>query len=187
MFQQRVDLKRWTLFMMAADHPSNSHSRESAQQASENGFPSAKSDVTTTITVLLEASYREQEDNQLLDCYVMVRMSLFFFLADIFLFLFLLFFFLYWYQFLKDCQIWFSFFFISGKRGVILLPSNATLSPIQVEQLSQPYAWKARDVFGVIVTTTPPQLLAMIQAFFNNALIVDDDFLITKIISKWNH
>lgn len=24
----------------------------------------------------------------------------------------------------------------------------------------------------------------MIQAFFNNALIVDDDFLITKIISK---
>ncbi|XP_047490025.1 uncharacterized protein LOC125039795 isoform X2 [Penaeus chinensis] len=121
--KQRVDLKRWTLFMMAADHPSNSHSRESAQQASENGFPSAKSDVTTTITVLLEASYREQEDNQLLDCYVMV------------------------------------------------------------EQLSQPYAWKARDVFGVIVTTTPPQLLAMIQAFFNNALIVDDDFLITKLIT----
>ncbi|ROT63683.1 putative biotin--protein ligase [Penaeus vannamei] len=121
--KQRVDLKRWTLFMMAADHPSNSHPRESAQQASENGFPSAKSEVSTTITVLLEASYREQEDNELLDCYVMV------------------------------------------------------------EQLSQPYAWKARDVFGVIVTTTPPQLLAMIQAFFNNALIVDDDFLITKIIT----
>ncbi|XP_042875754.1 uncharacterized protein LOC122255619 isoform X2 [Penaeus japonicus] len=121
--KQRVDLKRWTLFMMAADQLSNSHGRESAQQASENGFPSAKPEVTTTITVLLEASYREQEDNQLLDCYVMV------------------------------------------------------------EQLSQPYAWKARDVFGIIVTTTPPQLLAMIQAFFNNALIVDDDFLITKIIT----
>lgn len=54
----------------------------------------------------------------------------------------------------------------------------------QVEHLSRPYAWKARDVFGVIVTTTPPQLLAMIQAFFNNALLIDDDFLVKKIMSK---
>lgn len=53
-----------------------------------------------------------------------------------------------------------------------------------MEQLSQPYAWKARDVFGVIVTTTPPQLLAMIQAFFNNTLHIDDDFLVKKIISE---
>lgn len=55
---------------------------------------------------------------------------------------------------------------------------------MQVEHLSRPYAWKARDVFGVIVTTTPPQLLAMIQAFFNNALLIDDDFLVKKILSK---
>ena len=54
-----------------------------------------------------------------------------------------------------------------------------------MEQLSTPYAWKARDVFGVIVHTTAPQLLAMIQAFFNNALIVDDDFLITKLLSEY--
>lgn len=58
------------------------------------------------------------------------------------------------------------------------------LLSFQVEQLSQPYAWKARDVFGVIVTTTPPQLLAMIQAFFNNTLHIDDDFLVKKILSE---
>ncbi|KAK4319414.1 hypothetical protein Pmani_009649 [Petrolisthes manimaculis] len=54
---------------------------------------------------------------------------------------------------------------------------------VMVEHLSRPYAWKARDVFGVIVTTTPPQLLAMIQAFFNNALLIDDDFLVKKILT----
>ncbi|XP_042229500.1 uncharacterized protein LOC121871347 [Homarus americanus] len=122
--KQCVDLQRWTLFLSSSDNPSSPLSKHPSQQASENGTSSTgNSEASGTITVLLEATYRETDDEPIVDYHVMV------------------------------------------------------------EQLSQPYAWKARDVFGVIVTTTPPQLLAMIQAFFNNALLIDDDFLIKKILT----
>ncbi|XP_071518260.1 uncharacterized protein Hcs isoform X3 [Panulirus ornatus] len=122
--KQCVDLQRWTLFLSSSDNPSTSTFRKAPQPASENGTAtSKKSEISGTVTVLLEATYRERDDEPAVDCHVMV------------------------------------------------------------EHLSQPYAWKARDVFGVIVITTPPQLLAMIQAFFNNALLIDDDFLIKKILT----
>ncbi|KAG0719410.1 hypothetical protein GWK47_050533 [Chionoecetes opilio] len=119
--RQCVDLQRWTLFLssttsdpLAIPHcPGMNGNTSRAEEAGEDA----------TVTVLLEATYRDLEEEVQPEYHVMV------------------------------------------------------------EQLSRPYAWKARDVFGVIVTTTPPQLLAMIQAFFNNALHIDDDFLIKKIIT----
>ncbi|XP_069191803.1 uncharacterized protein [Procambarus clarkii] len=122
--KQCVDLQRWTLFLTSSDNPSSPSCKYQLQAANENGtYSTEHSDASGTITVLLEATYRDRDDEPPVDYHVMV------------------------------------------------------------EHLSQPYAWKARDVFGVIVTTTPPQLLAMIQAFFNNALLIDDDFLIKKIIT----
>lgn len=119
--RQCVDLQRWTLFLSSTNSdplaiPHCSGINGSTSKAEEDGEG-------TTVTVLLEATYRDRNDEVQPEYHVMV------------------------------------------------------------EQLSRPYAWKARDVFGVIVTTTPPQLLAMIQAFFNNALHIDDDFLIKKIIT----
>ncbi|XP_050714903.1 mucin-5AC-like isoform X5 [Eriocheir sinensis] len=124
--RQCVDLQRWTLFLSTGTpnrpHRPGSNGTTTAGRAEEDGVGVGEG-AAATITVLLEATYRERDEEVQPEYHVMV------------------------------------------------------------EQLSQPYAWKARDVFGVIVTTTPPQLLAMIQAFFNNALHIDDDFLIKKIIT----
>nr|XP_053630972.1 LOW QUALITY PROTEIN: uncharacterized protein LOC128687537 [Cherax quadricarinatus] len=122
--KQCVDLQRWTLFFSSSDNPSSPSCKRPLQSANENGTSSSgHPESSGTITVLLEATYRDTDHEPAVDFHVMV------------------------------------------------------------EHLSQPYAWKARDVFGVIVTTTPPQLLAMIQAFFNNVLLIDDDFLIKKILT----
>lgn len=122
--KQCVDLQRWTLFFSSSDNPSSPLCKRPLQSANENGTSSSgHPESSGTITVLLEATYRDTDHEPAVDFHVMV------------------------------------------------------------EHLSQPYAWKARDVFGVIVTTTPPQLLAMIQAFFNNVLLIDDDFLIKKILT----
>lgn len=119
--RQCVDLQRWTLFLSSTTlEPEATPPCPGANGTT--GKPEEDGE-GTTITVLLEATYRDRDEEIQPEYHVMV------------------------------------------------------------EQLSQPYAWKARDVFGVIVTTTPPQLLAMIQAFFNNALHIDDDFLIKKIIT----
>lgn len=119
--RQCVDLQRWTLFLSSTtSEPVTTPPCPGANGTT--GKPEEEGE-GTTITVLLEAAYRDRDEEIQPEYHVMV------------------------------------------------------------EQLSQPYAWKARDVFGVIVTTTPPQLLAMIQAFFNNALHIDDDFLIKKILT----
>ncbi|XP_068212281.1 microtubule-associated protein futsch-like [Palaemon carinicauda] len=119
--RQQVDLKRWTLFLASSFSPHNKSVPSSTDENNEQNGGS--SDVSGAVTILLEASFRDQEADMEVDHHVMV------------------------------------------------------------EHLSQPYAWKARDTFGVIVTATPPQLLAMVQAFFNNALLMDDDFVITKILT----
>ncbi|XP_064083580.1 uncharacterized protein LOC135199452 isoform X2 [Macrobrachium nipponense] len=117
--RQQVDLKRWTLFLASSFTQGSPHSKTVENHEHNAG----SSDVSGTVTILLEASYRDHETDVAFDHHVMV------------------------------------------------------------EHLSQPYAWKARGTFGVIVMATPPQLLAMIQAFFNNALLIDDDFIITKIMT----
>lgn len=117
--RQQVDLKRWTLFLASSSTQASPHSKT----VESNEHNAGSSDVSGTVTILLEASYRDHETDMASDHHVMV------------------------------------------------------------EHLSQPYAWKARGTFGVIVMATPPQLLAMIQAFFNNALLIDDDFVITKILT----
>jgi len=117
--KQHVDLKRWTLFL-------TTESPSPPIPACVNGnSPDVLDDPQkeASLTVLLEASYRDDNDRDMQDYHILV------------------------------------------------------------EQLSIPYAWKAREKFGIIVYASPAQLLAMIQAFFNNALIIDEDFIIRKILT----
>ncbi|CAL4121116.1 unnamed protein product, partial [Meganyctiphanes norvegica] len=117
--KQQVDLQRWTLFL-TTDSPS-SDPAACANGNSPDGLVDSQNE--TSITVLLEAAFREDTDRNVQDYHILV------------------------------------------------------------EQLAIPYAWKAREKFGIIVYTNPAKLLAMIQAFFNNALIIDDDFIIKKILT----
>lgn len=55
----------------------------------------------------------------------------------------------------------------------------------QAEQVCEPYAWKCRGVFGVIAHTTPRRLMLMVDAFFSNNLLLDNELYVTKILSEW--
>ena len=53
----------------------------------------------------------------------------------------------------------------------------------KVDQVCQAYAWKCRGVFGVVAHTNALQLMVMVEAFFANNLMLDNDLHVTKILS----